>query len=104
MILQTLYILLLFMITWTAPFSLDSSVFNQKGQTPRRCSHFKDHGMMAVDCYGLDLTSVPQNLRTDTEVCFFFKLNFIWVSWVPILPNAALSHKDVTAFGSKTKN
>jgi hypothetical protein len=30
--------------------------------------------MMAVDCYGLDLVAVPQNLRTDTEVCLSWNL------------------------------
>jgi hypothetical protein len=67
MVLLTVYILVLFLIHWTTPFSVDLGSFNLK--TPKRCSHLKDHGMMAVDCYGLDLVAVPQNLRTDTEVC-----------------------------------
>lgn len=66
MVLQTVYILVLFLIHWTAPFSVDLGSFNLK--TLKRCSHFKDHGMLAVDCYGLDLGAVPQNLRTDTEL------------------------------------
>ncbi|PNF24733.1 hypothetical protein B7P43_G16628 [Cryptotermes secundus] len=66
MVLQTVCILLLFLVRWTAPFSVDSGHFNKK--TPKRCSYFKEHGMMAVDCYGLDLVAVPQNLRTDTEL------------------------------------
>jgi hypothetical protein len=74
MVLHTVYILVLFLIRWTAPFSVDSGYFNQK--TPKKCSHFKDHGLRAVDCYGLDLVTVPQHLRTDTEVCFFFNLKF----------------------------
>jgi hypothetical protein len=73
MFLQTVCIiiplLVLFIIPQTAPFSMDSSHFNPS-ESPKRCSYLRDHGMMAVDCYGLDLTAVPQNLRTDIEVCF----------------------------------
>jgi hypothetical protein len=80
MALLTLRILVLFLILWTAPFSVESGPFNQK--PPKKCYHLKDHGMMAADCYGLDLVAVPQNLRTDTEVGFDLKLKFVWVSCV----------------------
>jgi hypothetical protein len=84
MLLQTAYILVLSLISLAASISVDSSLFRLKANIPKKCSYLKNHNMMAVDCYGLDLTAVPQNLRTDIEVCLFFKLNLIWVSWVRI--------------------
>jgi hypothetical protein len=63
--------ILLFLIAGTAPFFLDSENFSLKEKNPAEmCIHFRDHGMRAVNCYGLELTEIPQNLTTNTEVCF----------------------------------
>jgi hypothetical protein len=82
MLVQTVCIVLC-VIPWAASFYVDTNLFRSKPNIPKKCSHFKEQDMMAVDCYGLDLEAVPQNLRTDIEVCLFFKLNLIWVSiWI----------------------
>ena len=61
--------LVLVVITSTTPFSVDGGHFDLRARSLQRCSYSKDFGMMSADCYGLDLTEVPQKLRTDIEVC-----------------------------------
>jgi Leucine-rich repeat (LRR) protein len=56
--------IVLSVIPWATPFYVDP-LFRSKGNIPQKCSHFKE---MVVDCYGLELTAVPQNLRTDIEL------------------------------------
>lgn len=72
--------LVLSIIPQTVQFSIGSSNFSPR-YGPKKCSYLRERGMIAVDCYGLDLTVVPQNIRTDIEVCFLFKLSFVWMLW-----------------------
>lgn len=72
MFLHTLYFLILFLALFTIPstvlLSVDGAHFNLRARVSQRCSYSKDYGMMSADCYGLDLTEIPQTLRTDLEL------------------------------------
>jgi hypothetical protein len=85
MVLHTVYILVLllvlFMIHSTVPFSVESGHFNMKVRGSQRCSYSKGYGMMSADCYGLDLTEIPQNLRSDIEVCLSLKAEVLFGYW-----------------------
>jgi hypothetical protein len=74
MVLHTVYTVTLFLMLCKIPstvlFTVDGDHFNLKQRGSQRCSYSKDYGMMSADCYGLDLTEIPRNLRTDIEVCF----------------------------------
>jgi len=73
MVLHTVYTVILFLVLCKIPstvlFSVSGDHFNLKSHGSQRCSYSKDYGMMSADCYGLDLTEIPQHLRTDIEVC-----------------------------------
>jgi hypothetical protein len=74
MFLYTVYTVILFLVLCKIPstvlFTVDGDHFNLKPRSSQRCSYSKDYGMISADCYGIDLTEIPQNLRTDIEVCF----------------------------------
>jgi hypothetical protein len=68
--------ILFFIIPGTVPDFHDYDPFSAKEST-KRCTHVRHRGVNVMECYKLGLEEIPQNLRTDTQVCFSSKLKFV---------------------------